>query len=217
MAASLYPIFLKLEGEHALVVGGGTLARRKTQDLLVCGARVHVVAPDWRDDFDALAGNGSLTRSTRRFEHRDLDGVRLVVAATDEPAVHDDVAGEALRRGIPCNVVDVNPLCSYYVPAVFRRGSLTVAIATDGKFPLLAAAVRDRIAQDLGPALAPALERLAEGRELAFTRWPEDPGARLAALRRLLTPEALERIVEGRLDAFDRHWETWKATLEIAS
>src|SRR5206468_10195970 len=138
-------------------------------------------------------------RATRRFEPSDLDGASLVVAATDDREVQEAVAQAAAARGVPCNVVDVNRLSTFYVPAVLRRGSLTIAITTDGKFPLLAVALRDRLAAVLGPQLGQALERLGGGRELAIARHPADPAKRLSVLRRLLSEPALELLLEDRL------------------
>ena len=191
--SALYPIGLKLEGRRCIVVGSGATARRKTGDLLDCGAVVHVL--------------------DRAFVPSDLDGAHLVVSATDDPQLQQDVSRAAVARGIPCNVVDVNQLCTFYAPAVLRRGSLTISVATDGKFPLLAAALRDRIAVSFGDAIGPALERLGEGRELACERFRDDPDARVAALRRLLSEPALLAILEGRLDDFEAHWDSWKAEL----
>jgi precorrin-2 dehydrogenase/sirohydrochlorin ferrochelatase len=190
---ALYPIGLKIGGRRCLVVGRGQMARRKRKELLDCGAIV-----------EAIDGP---------FLSSDLDGVHLVVAATDDRSVQEDVARAASARGIPCNVVDVNDLCTFYAPAVLRRGALTVTVATDGKFPLLAVALRDRIGTELGDAVAPALELLGEGRTLAVARFPHEPDKRVEALRRLLSPEALQLIVEGRLDAFREHWESWKVAL----
>src|SRR4029453_13095335 len=65
--SGLYPLFVKLQGRRALVVGGGPIGFQKTIDLLRSGARVHAVATAWIDDFAALAGNPALTRSTRPF------------------------------------------------------------------------------------------------------------------------------------------------------
>ena len=190
---ALYPVGLKLSGRRCLVVGRGETARRKRQELAECGAIVEAI-------------DGSFVPS-------DLAGVHLVVAATDDRRLQEDVARGATERGIPCNVVDVNDLCTFYAPAILRRGALTITVATDGKFPLLAVALRDRIAGELGDAIAPALELLGEGRALAVARYPHDPAKRVESLRRLLSPEALESIVEGRLDAFRSHWESWKEEL----
>lgn len=209
----LYPIALKLKGQRCLVVGGGTVALRKTRDLLDCEALVHVVSPQWHEGFASLGGRETLTLSTRRFEPRDLDGARLVLAATDEPEVQETVARGAAARGIPCDVVDVNRLSSFYLPAVLRRGAFTIAVTTSGEYPLLAVAIRDRLAAEFGPQLGPALERLGETREWAFAHGPADPALRVAALRRLLTDDALDLILEGRLAEFEAHVESWKLTL----
>ncbi len=191
--SSLYPIGLKLAGRRCVVVGSGPIARLKAEELLACGAVVQEVARD--------------------FAPSDLDGVHLVVAATDDRQVQEVVARSADARGIPCNVVDVNHLCTFYAPAVLRRGALTISVATDGKFPLFAVAIRDRIAAALGDSVGPALELLGEGRARACERFPDDPDGRVAALRRLLSAPALESILEGRLDEFEAHWESWKTEL----
>ena len=90
---------------------------------------------------------------------------------------------------------------------------MTISVATDGKFPLLAVAIRDRIAATFGASIGPALELLGEGRKVACARFPDDAEARVASLRSLLSPRAIEWILEGRLDAFEAHWTSWKTDL----
>jgi siroheme synthase-like protein len=191
--SSLYPIGLKVGGARCLVVGRGAAAHRKRKELEACGAIVRSV-------------DGP-------FAPSDLEGVRLVVAATDDRQVQEAVSRAAGARGVPCNVVDVNHLCSFYAPAVLRRGALTITVATDGKFPLLAMAIRDRIAEGLGEGIAAALDLLGEGRAVAAARYPDDAEKRLDAVRRLLSSDALASILEGRLEAFRAHWDTWKTEL----
>jgi len=211
--ATLYPISLKLEGRLCLVVGGGPIALRKAGELLACGARVRVVAPEWPADFSALDGRDGLSRITRRFTSENLDGVFLVIAATDDPKTQAEVSREAEARSLLCNVVDVNRLCSFYVPATLRRGALAVSVATDGKFPILAVALRDWLAGRIGPQLGPALERLAEARKAVRRFHPGDPARRATLLNALLTPEALADLLEDRLDAFEVHRRTWQSSL----
>jgi len=189
----LYPIGLKLVDRLCLVVGSGPIARRKAEELLECGAMVREVSRD--------------------FKPADLDGVHVVVAATDDTEVQEAVAHAAASRGIPCNVVDVNHLCTFYAPAVLRRGAMTITVATDGKFPLLAVAIRDRLAATLGGTIGPALEILGDARDLARERYPDDPDERVTALRELLSEPALNSILEGRLAEFEAHWTSWKTNL----
>ena len=81
--STLYPIGLKLEGRRCLVVGTGSMARKKIDELLDCGASVHVVAPE------------------HEFDPSDLDGVHLVVSATDNSRIQDEVFRAASARAIP--------------------------------------------------------------------------------------------------------------------
>ncbi len=211
--ADLYPAFVKLIGRSCLVVGGGPIGLQKTVELLRCGGNVRAVATRWSADFAALDGNPRLTRETRAFEPRDLEEVFLVVAATNDVTTQQAVWREAQDLGILCNVVDVPEMCNFYVPASLRRGSLTVAVSTGGKSPLFAAALRDRLASSLGPQLAPGLERLAEARRLVRALYPEDQSRRRFALGRLLTPEAVDHLLEGSLEAFEAHFGSWKSSL----
>ena len=45
-----YPILLDLAGELVVIVGGGTVAARKTGGLLAAGATVRAVAPQFACD-----------------------------------------------------------------------------------------------------------------------------------------------------------------------
>lgn len=215
-ARPLYPVSLKLEGRLAVVVGGGAIALRKATELLHAGARVWAIAPEWPADFSGLETDpdlgGRLLRVTRRFNAGDLVGAFLVVAATDDVSVQRAVARAADSQGVLCNVVDVNDLCSFYVPATLRRGSLAIAVQTDGRFPILAVALRDRLAEIIGPSFAAALDSLAAARAAVRERFPEpgDIALRTEALRRLLPEETLDLLLAGRLSEFESRVEDWR-------
>ncbi len=209
----LYPIALKLDLRWCLVVGEGAIALHKTRELLRCGAFVRVIAGDWLGDLKEFEAHPRLTLSTRPFRSEDLDGVVLAIAATNDAAIQVEVARHAEQRGILCNVVDVNPLCNFYAPAILRRGALTVAVSTEGKSPLFAVAVRDRVGALLGPHIGPALDRLGEGRAMVRARFPDDPAQRQRCLKGLMTRRNLTELIEGRLDRFEARWEAWKKSL----
>jgi precorrin-2 dehydrogenase / sirohydrochlorin ferrochelatase len=142
MPASLFPLFLKLEGRPCLVVGAGTIAASKIASLIEAGANVTVVAPWASDELRKLAGDGKFRWLARKYEASDLDGVFLVIAATSDSSVNRAVFLEAQRLGILCNAVDDPPHCDFYFPAVVRRGDLQIAISTAGQSPALAQRLR---------------------------------------------------------------------------
>lgn len=141
-----YPIMLDLTGVPVLVVGGGRIALRKIEGLLAAGADVTAVAPLVVAAIHALP----LHVVVRDYEPGDLDGMRLVITATDDPAVNASLAAEATRRGIWVNSADDPANCTFILPAVARDGSVTVAVSTGGASPALASHLRGEFQRRLG-------------------------------------------------------------------
>jgi len=167
-----YPIELNLAGREVVVAGGGTVAARKVAGLLEAGARVRVVSPSFVEE---LAGRGDVTLQTQAYDASVLHGALLVFACTDDPALNRRVADDARAAGALCNVADDPPNCDFMVPAVLRRGRLTVAVGTSGASPALAAALRDRLEELLEAEYAQLVEELAQVRaEIREQAEPED-------------------------------------------
>ncbi len=194
--ASLFPMFLKLEGRNCLVLGAGSVGEQKIRSLLDCGAQVRVIAPSASAAVKEWAKSGTLTWLERNFDLSDLDGVFLVVAATSSIEVNHVVYREAQTRGILCNVVDDPPHCDFYYPAVVRRGQLQIAISTAGLSPALAQRIRKQLEEEFPPAYASWLEALGSRRESLFGAGG-DPEVRRQLLHRLATPEAFSEFERG--------------------
>jgi len=141
-----YPVSLDLHGVRVLVVGAGPVAARKVAGLAAAGAFVRVVAPAVSPQLDRTE---VAELHERAYVHGDLDGVRLVVAATGDAAIDAAVAADATAAGIWVNAADQPDDCTFILPAVARNGPLTVAIGTDGASPALARRLRDRAAAEL--------------------------------------------------------------------
>ena len=156
-----YPIMLDLTGVPVLVVGGGKVALRKIEGLLNAHADVTVVAPMVGDDIHDLG----VRVVVRAYESADLDGVRLVITATDDATVNARVAHEATDRGIWVNSADDPANCTFTLPAVARDGTVTVAVGTGGSSPALASHLRAELQRWLGEiGAAEAAATLAEQR-----------------------------------------------------
>jgi uroporphyrin-III C-methyltransferase/precorrin-2 dehydrogenase/sirohydrochlorin ferrochelatase len=136
----VFPAFLKLEGRHVVVVGGGPVAASKIDSLLAAGAAVTVVAPAIRPEIP----RPGVTVIQRAFESSDLDEAWWVVAAAP-PDVNRQVLAAAESRHIFVNAVDDPPNATAYLGGVVRRSSVTIAISTDGRAPALAGLLREAL------------------------------------------------------------------------
>ena len=139
------PLFHKLQDKIVLVVGGGEVAVRKARLLADAGACLRVVAPQIRAELLQMAGEGGGEVLQRGYEEGDLQGVTLVIAATDDEPLNARISEQAQQRGIPVNVVDAPKLCSVIFPAIVDRSPLIVAVTSGGDAPVLARLIRAKI------------------------------------------------------------------------
>ncbi|MEN9726588.1 MAG: uroporphyrin-III C-methyltransferase [Pseudomonadota bacterium] len=145
------PLFVRLQGIPVLVVGGGDVAARKVTLLLSCGAAVRVLAPQLGPELAAAAREGRILHQSALFTPEALEGVRLVVAATDDAAVNALVADTGRTAGVLVNVVDNPGLSNCIVPAIIDRSPIVVACSTGGAAPVLATEIRASLETLLPP------------------------------------------------------------------
>lgn len=138
----LYPVNLNIRNQLCLVIGGGEVARRKIESLLICEPKILVISPVVCQRIAELAQEQRIDLQLRKYQHGDLAGAKLAFAATDSPETQEQVVAEADAAGILVNVVTAPDACSFQVPAMCRQGDLLITVATGGASPALAARIR---------------------------------------------------------------------------
>lgn len=142
----LYPVFLKLEQLNILLVGAGNVGLEKLHSLLTNSptAKITVVAPvvkkeirDWLTHFSACSIH------QREFQPEDIENKELIFLATDNPSLHAHIKMLASEKGILVNVADTPDLCDFYLGSIVQKGSLKIAISTNGKSPTVAKRVKE--------------------------------------------------------------------------
>jgi precorrin-2 dehydrogenase / sirohydrochlorin ferrochelatase len=194
-----YPILLDLRGRRCLVVGGGRVAERKVHGLLTAEADVTVVSPAAGAILARLASTGGIIWHARRYRGADLDGMRLVIAATDQPDVNRQVADDARDRGVLCNVIDQSAAGDFTLPSVIRRGALVLAISTSGQSPALSRQLRKDLEGHFGNEYEVFLRLMGEIRRRLLAL-EQDPEARRTLFARLAAADIPEAIRLGRRD-----------------
>jgi len=152
------PIFVNITKRPVLIVGGGTVAARKTETILKAGGRPVVVSPTLCPALELLAREGRVQYIARGFQAMDIEGCVLVIAATDDTHLNRRIYTAADSARIPVNVVDCPELCSFIMPAIIDRSPLLIAISSGGTAPVLVRHLKARL-ETLIPA---GYGRLAE-------------------------------------------------------
>jgi precorrin-2 dehydrogenase/sirohydrochlorin ferrochelatase len=196
-----YPIALVgLEHTQCIVVGGGRVAARKVSALRQAGARPVVISPAFCESLRRLAECGEIEAIEHTYRPGDLESARLVIAATDDPAINEAVWREAQSLGCLVNVVDDPAHCNFHVPATVRRGTLAISISTGGNSPALARRLRQGLETQFDAAYEPYLALLGELRPLVRARIA-DPARRKALWVALLDSDILELLRDGAAQA----------------
>jgi precorrin-2 dehydrogenase/sirohydrochlorin ferrochelatase len=140
-----YPINLDLTGRKALVIGAGSVAKRKVSSLVEAGADVTVVAKRVDQAFTDHCKGLDFKLVEGAYSADYLTDVVIAIAATNDSDLNKRIYADCREHKVICNVVDVPELCDFYVPAVVKRGSLQIAIGTDGASPAYSAHVRRKL------------------------------------------------------------------------
>ena len=126
-----YPIMLELKDKRCLVVGGGKVALRKTAELVKCGADIVIVSPSLCEDLKIRCEECHIQYIKDVYKKDYLKGVFLCFACTDDREQNANISSDARERGILVNTVDSPGESSFIVPAVRRKGDITLAVSAN--------------------------------------------------------------------------------------
>jgi precorrin-2 dehydrogenase / sirohydrochlorin ferrochelatase len=142
MSERYVPVFMVGSCLRCLIVGGGIVAQRKAAGLLSAGSTITVVSPTLTPRLSSWAKRGSIAWVPDTYRTSHSKGANLVIGATDDTSVNERVFRDAVKAGIPVNVVDDPAHCTFIVPSAFKKGPFQVALSTGGAAPALAAKLR---------------------------------------------------------------------------
>ncbi len=192
-------LYLDLTDRLCVVVGAGSVGRRRAARLREAGARVRVVAPD------ATGFTEEVELVQRGFQEGDLTGAFLVVVATNSPALNEEVAELARRLGCLVNVADQPALGDVVVPAQERVGDrIAFAVTTQGDNAALAALLKQKIAAAIEPEWSEVARCLGDVRAQchAIAQSRElDSRSRAKLWNEILALPLVDWIRAGRADA----------------
>lgn len=186
-----YPLCLVgLETQRVIIIGGGSVAARKAASLVEAGACPLVISPDLHSDLQNLLDHAEIHHLPRTYQPGDLAEAFLVISATDDAGVNHQVWQEARAAGCLINIVDDPPHCNFILPAVVRRGELTLSVSTGGGSPALARRLRERLETEFGLEYGELAAILDELRPDLIASYP--PADRLEVALRLVDGPLLE-------------------------
>ena len=200
-----FPIFLNIRDRKCLVVGGGEIAARKVELLLKANALVTVISPTLGETLEALSSQSQISYIRDIFHPKYLTNYTLVISATNNHQVNQQVWEEAIKANIPVNVVDNLSLCSFIMPAIIDRSPVVIAISSSGKSPVLVRMLRTRLETLIPSAYGKLAQYLGEFRDLVKQHFIL-PEQRRFFWEKLLQSPFVEMVLSGKDQAAQQYF-----------
>ncbi len=142
----LFPIFLKMEYLHLLIVGGGVIGLEKLHAVLQNspGTKIKMVAKEFGPDIlDLSETHQNITLLQKEYHCTDMEDVDIVIAAVGDKELSETISKDAKEFGLLLNAADKPALCDFYLGSIVKKGHLKIAISTNGKSPTVAKRVKE--------------------------------------------------------------------------
>jgi precorrin-2 dehydrogenase/sirohydrochlorin ferrochelatase len=197
-----YPICLDVKDKRCVIVGGGEVSARKIGFLLNCMADIVVISPQINEEINKFVQEKKIEWIDRDYKSNDLKGAFLVIIATDDQGLNKEISQKSRDLGILVNMASSAEDSTFILPAVLNRGSLSIAISTEGKSPALAKKIRDDLSIMFGKEYIRFVDLLGSLRQTVKNTF-DNQLKRSIIWNKLLTSELLELLKKGRTDMID--------------
>lgn len=178
-----YPVNINLDNMEIIIVGGGKVALRKCMNFLDFGKSVTILAPEFDSRFLEIGNKVDLINDIFKEEY--IEKFDIVVAATDNKEVNEEIACICRKKSKLINVVDSRDLSDFTVSSYVKRGDLLIGISTGGKIPALSAKIREELEEIYDESFAEYVDILGEIREKIIKKY-ENKEERKEALKSLV-------------------------------
>ncbi|MDO5424350.1 MAG: bifunctional precorrin-2 dehydrogenase/sirohydrochlorin ferrochelatase [Eubacteriales bacterium] len=127
-----FPMFVDLSQKKVVVVGAGTIAKRRIRTLLDFTDRLVVIAPEVNRELIELEEAGKLTILRKKYERDDIYDADLVIAATNDFQTNNDIYNVCKCTGITVNVCSDKNKCDFYFPGIARKDNIVAGVTASG-------------------------------------------------------------------------------------
>lgn len=203
-----FPFYTDIENKKCLVIGGGKVAFRKVEKLLSFSPEITVVSPYV---CEGILSIDSIKIIERKFIESDIENAFMVICATDDREVNAFVSELCMEKKIPVNVVDQPELCSFYFPSIVRKNNITVGISTEGKSPVIARFLREKIESEIDDDILDMAEIISYARS-EIRKIYDTESSRKNALEKIFKM-CLENKIRSR-DNLEKYISTLQLTVD---
>lgn len=145
MSKPYFPMFVDISDKKVVVVGAGTIAKRRIRTLLEFTDHLVVIAPEVNRELLDLEAEGRLTILRKKYEREDIYDAAIVIAATNDSKINNDIFSVCRCLGIQVNVCSDKRKCDFYFPGIAQKDNVVIAVTASGKDHKLARRLVEKV------------------------------------------------------------------------
>lgn len=127
-----FPMFVDLSQKKVVVVGAGTIAKRRIRTLLEFTNQLVVIAPEVNRELLDLEKNGKIQILRKKYQREDIYDADMVIAATNDSQINTDIYNVCKCTGITVNVCSDKHKCDFYFPGIARKENVVIGVTASG-------------------------------------------------------------------------------------
>ena len=108
------------------------IATRRIRTLLQFSRNITAIAPKSTMELQELGKTGYVNLILRPAKRSDFDKAYMVIAATNDWKLNDEIYRVCKEEGIYVNVVDDKSKCDFYFPGIYMKDEVVIGITASG-------------------------------------------------------------------------------------
>ncbi len=129
MKQNFMPISIDISNRKILIIGGDQSALKKMKILQRFDAEVEVLAKE----VCAEIKESGVKYIEAEYHKKYLPGYLMLYSCTNDKELDRQIHKEGKEAGVLVNIHDKPALCQFVSPAIYRSGSLSVAVSSNGE------------------------------------------------------------------------------------
>ena len=146
MANKFFPVSIDLNNKNVLIIGAGKIALRKTETLLNYNCNIIVITKEILEEkFLELEKNNKIKIfKNQEFEEKFLEDIFLVVVATDNEILNEEISNLCISKNILVNNITSKDYMNVRFMSIYEKDDIQITISANGN-PKKAVEIKNKI------------------------------------------------------------------------
>lgn len=133
MSDRKFPMYVDIHNKQIVVIGAGKIAERRVDTLLSFCNNIKIIAPSVTPAISGLINQNRVTWLQKKFDENDIKGADIVLAATNDSKVNDEIYHMCKTKNILVNISSDQKKCDFQFPGIINYENVVIGFNSGGE------------------------------------------------------------------------------------